>query len=141
MIEETLSSGGKVKILASGNSMDPVIKNGIDTVVIKKAENTVKKNDIVLFRRGNGKLVLHRVTAVDGDTLTLRGDSQWTQECVDKSDVIGILEAVEKDGRVIKSDDGYFKKYKIILPAIRWKRRIINSIKLRLGAKTNDKHS
>ncbi|MBQ8783836.1 MAG: S24/S26 family peptidase [Clostridia bacterium] len=135
VIEEILSSGGKVRITASGKSMEPVIKDGEDIVVISEIKKPLEAGDIVLFKRSNGRLVLHRILAIKGNEITLRGDSQWTTEIADKSSVLGILEAVERNGRVLNSDSAYFKKYKITLPAIRWKNRIINSIKIRLGAK------
>lgn len=135
VIEEILLSGGKVKILASGKSMEPVILDGQDTVVLKKAEKPLQKNDIVLFKRDNGKLVLHRIIAGDGNKITLRGDSQWTTETVDTSRVMGVLDAIERNGRSLKADSEYFEKYKKFLPFIRWKNRLTNSIKIRLGAK------
>ncbi len=135
VIEEVLRSGGRVRMLASGRSMEPVIINGHDIVVLKKAERPFEKDDIVLFKRHNGSLVLHRIITVDGNRLTLRGDSQWTTETVDKSMILGILEAVERNGKVFNLNDKYFKKYKFTLPLIRWKNRIINSINIRLGAK------
>ena len=135
VIEEILSSGGKVKITASGKSMEPVIRNGTDTVVISKIQKSLSVGDIVLYKRNNGKLVLHRIVAINGNEITLRGDSQWTTETVDKSRALGVLEAVERNGKVLNSHSAYLKKYKITLPAIRWKNRIINSIKIRLGAK------
>lgn len=135
VIEEILLSGGKVKILASGRSMEPVIHDGLDTVVLKKVKKPLEKNDIVLFKRNNGALVLHRIIAVNGNTLTLRGDSQWTTETVDVSKVIGILDSIERNSGIIKADSEHFEKYKKTLTFIRWKNRLINSIKIRLGAK------
>lgn len=135
VIEEILSSGGKVKILASGRSMEPVIRDGQDTVVLKRAENPPRKDDIVLFKRDSGSLVLHRIIAVDGSSITLRGDSQWSTEAVDVSMVMGVLDSVERNGQIIKADSRYFEKYKKTLPLIRWKNRLTNSIKIRLGAK------
>ncbi len=135
VIEEVLDSDGEVKIKASGNSMEPVIKNGKDIVVIRKLKRDIRKGDIILFKRDNNSLVLHRVTRLNGDDLTLRGDSQWTSELVNKSRVVGILDCIERDGRVISVEDKYFSRYKITLPLIRWKNRLINSIKIRLGAK------
>lgn len=135
VLEEVLSSGGKVKIIASGNSMEPVITDGQDVVVLKKGEGSLKKNDIVLFKRDNGRLVLHRVIAIDSCKVTLRGDNQWATETVDRTRIIGVLDSVERNGKVYSADSSYFKKQKAILPFIRWNRRIMNSIKIRLGAK------
>jgi hypothetical protein len=135
VIEEILLSGGKVKILASGRSMEPVICDGQDTVVLKKAEGKLQTDDIVLFKRDSGNLVLHRIIAFDGNQITLRGDSQWTTETVDSSRVMGVLDSIERNGQLIKADSEYFEKYKKILPFLRWKNRLTNSIKIRLGAK------
>lgn len=135
VIEEILLSGGRVKILASGKSMEPVISDGLDTVVLKKAEKPLQKNDIALFKRDNGRLVLHRIIAVSGTEITLRGDSQWTTETVDASRVMGVLDAIERGSQVIKAESDYFEKFSKTLPFIRWKNRLTNSIKIRLGAK------
>ncbi len=135
VIEEILLSGGKVRILASGKSMEPVIVDGQDTVVLTRAEKSLRKNDIVLFKRNNGRLVLHRIIAIDGNQITLRGDSQWIIETVDASQVMGVLDSIERNGQTIKADSEYFEKYKKTLTFIRWKNRLTNSIKIRLGAK------
>lgn len=133
VISEVISSGGTVRVTAAGSSMHPVIKDGIDTVILCKCTNEIKKDDIVLFQRDNGRLVLHRVINSKGNDLTLRGDNQWITETVSADKVIASLDSIERNGRVYSADSFYFKKYKVLLPFIRWTRRIINSVKIRLG--------
>ncbi len=129
VIEEVVNGGGKVKVLASGESMHPTIKDKTDTLTLSQVSGELKLNDIVLFKRDNGKLVLHRIIGENENGFVLRGDSQWTTETVKKEQIIAVLESVERNGKSID-----YKKYDAFLPLIRWERRIINSIKIRLGA-------
>jgi signal peptidase I len=128
VIEEVLSSGGKVKITATGTSMEPVIKNGSDTVTLTAVNKELGIDDIVLFKRDNGKLVLHRIIGKNQTGFVLRGDSQWTTEAVSAENIIAVLDSVERNGKPVN-----YKKYDKILPVIRWSNRIKKSIRIRLG--------
>ncbi len=129
-ISEVLLSGGEIKIQAMGGSMQPTIKEKDDVLTLVKVAEEIKKNDIVLFFRSNKKAVLHRVINVKADDVTVRGDNQWTTELIKKNDIVAILKKVERNGKEIN-----LKKYNFYLPAVRWSRRIYNSVKLRLGEK------
>lgn len=128
VIEEVISSGGKVKITATGTSMEPVIKNGSDTVTLTAVNKELGIDDIVLFKRNNGKLVLHRIIGKNQNGFVLRGDSQWTTEAVSTENIIAVLDSVERNGKPVN-----YKKYDKILPVIRWSNRIKKSIRIRLG--------
>lgn len=63
----------------------------VDDLVIIKATDNYKVNDIVLFQDGNS-LVIHRIIEIDGDTVTTKGDTNNTaDEPINKSQIKGVL--------------------------------------------------
>ena len=69
---KTLSFPYKPGLILSG-SMEPTLK--IDDLVIVKKTNNIKTGDIVLFYDENNKQVMHRVTSINGNTITTKGDA------------------------------------------------------------------
>lgn len=133
VITEVLENDSKVTLTASGSSMEPLIRDGKDNIVLKKPSGKIRVGDIVFYKRSNGKLVLHRIIGKDEDGFILRGDNQWSKEHgISESQVIAVLDSIEKNGRKYKSDGLYCKIYKAILPSVKMKRRLKNSISLRL---------
>lgn len=63
--------GINVSVVLSG-SMEPEFAAG-DMIVVTKAEEYALR-DIVVFQEGN-RAVVHRIVAIDGDTVTTRGDA------------------------------------------------------------------
>lgn len=63
----------------------------VDDLVIIKATDNYKVNDIVLFQDGNS-LVIHRIIEIDGDTVTTKGDANNTaDEPINKRQIKGVL--------------------------------------------------
>lgn len=63
----------------------------VDDLVIIKATDNYKVNDIVLFQDGNS-LVIHRIIEIDGDTVTTKGDANnVADETINKSQIKGVL--------------------------------------------------
>lgn len=63
----------------------------VDDLVIIKATDNYKVNDIVLFQDGNS-LVIHRIIEIDGDTVTTKGDANNTaDDPINKSQIKGVL--------------------------------------------------
>lgn len=63
----------------------------VDDLVIIKATDNYKVNDIVLFQDGNS-LVIHRIIEIDGDTVTTKGDANnIADEPINKSQIKGVL--------------------------------------------------
>ncbi|MBP3313657.1 MAG: S24/S26 family peptidase [Oscillospiraceae bacterium] len=74
IIQEQLDRGDLVRLIPQGTSMLPMIHPGEDTVILRRADATIRKYDIVLYRRKDGKYVLHRIVRV-GETYTALGDN------------------------------------------------------------------
>ena len=63
----------------------------VDDLVIIKATDNYKVNDIVLFQDGNS-LVIHRIIEINGDTVTTKGDANnVADDPINKSQIKGVL--------------------------------------------------
>lgn len=101
IIEETLKAGGCVPLVVTGNSMNPFLKDGKNTVWLEGcAESDFKRGKILLFRRTDGKVVLHRVRKVlPGGELVMNGDAQYWCENIKKEQAVAVVTYIEKNGR------------------------------------------
>ena len=79
LIREILDAGKSVRILPRGTSMLPMLRQGKDSVVLSPLPETLKKYDLPLYQRRDGKYILHRIVAA-GDTCTCAGDNQFVLE-------------------------------------------------------------
>lgn len=83
-----MSFGYGMSVVLSG-SMESRLS--VDDLVIIKATDNYKVNDIVLFQDGNS-LVIHRIIEIDGDTVTTKGDANnVADEPINKSQIKGVL--------------------------------------------------
>lgn len=110
-VSRFLSEGRTVIIATKGASMSPFIRGERDSVeLIKKPD--VEVGDIVLCQLTPGHYVLHRINAVSGDNLRLKGDGNLdaTEYCT-KADVCGTVVAILRRGtRRIDCTTGGFKR-------------------------------
>ncbi len=79
LIEEGIKNGGKYRFYPKGDSMLPLIREGIDSVVLIEASK-VNKYDMVLYIREDGSYVLHRVVKAEANGFSLCGDNQCVIE-------------------------------------------------------------
>lgn len=118
LIKECISEGKKVNMRVTGVSMSPLLHNRRDTVVLEKAD-TLKKYDIVLHERSNGKYILHRIIKKKGDVLTIAGDFEIEKEYpVYTSQVIARVCGFVRNGVYHDVDEAFFKFYAMVWVAI-----------------------
>ena len=79
LIRERLAAGQSIKFSPRGVSMLPMLRQGIDSVVLSPVPEKLKKYDLPLYQRDDGKYILHRIVAV-GDSYTCMGDNQFVAE-------------------------------------------------------------
>lgn len=113
VIEETLASGGTVKLPITGTSMLPLLVAGRDTVTLSPVTGDLQKFDIPFYRRRDGAFVLHRIVACTADnTYTLCGDNQWVlEEGVRAAQIIGVVSAITRNGKTFSADSQKYKRY------------------------------
>ena len=75
VIKDRLANGTSVWIYPKGVSMLPMIRQGIDRVLLSPVPDKLQKYDLPFYQRDNGQFVLHRIVGV-GETYTCVGDNQ-----------------------------------------------------------------
>lgn len=89
-IEEVLQETGFVIVPIHGTSMRPLLKEGKSLVQIEQKDGRYERGDVVLFRKEDGTLVLHRIIEVRGSEYVLLGDHQYREkEMIQSSQIIG----------------------------------------------------
>ena len=79
LIRECLEMGKNVRLSPKGTSMMPMLRQGIDTVVLSPVTGKLKKYDLPLYQRKGGQYVLHRIVKA-GECYTCVGDNQFELE-------------------------------------------------------------
>ena len=100
-LEEMVQSGAGVPLYVSGSSMTPFLLDGRDIVWLRRCTKAdLKRGQILLFKRSDESLVLHRVKKVLPDgRLLMNGDAQNWCETVQESSVIAAVYGLERDGK------------------------------------------
>lgn len=101
LIREQLAAGKTVRFSPRGVSMLPMLRQGIDRVVLSPVPQRLKKYDLPLYQRDNGQYVLHRIIDV-GETYTCMGDNQFDPESGLRHDqMIALVTAFTRGDREI----------------------------------------
>ena len=109
--EEILAKDGKLVYKTKGVSMNAMLYQNRDLVVIEVPKGRLKKYDVALYKRGKS-YVLHRVIEVnDNGTYSIRGDNTYSIETVPDEAVIGVLTAFVREGRQIRATDEDYQRY------------------------------
>ena len=115
---EVLESGGEFRFYPKGTSMLPLLRQGVDSVVLRTCVS-VKKNDICLYIRNSGEYVLHRVVKVNKNgTFCFCGDNQLEAECgVHREQVIAKVVAVIKGEKRTGTGSFWYRLSRLSRPA------------------------
>lgn len=98
-IAASLAAGKPTRLRVTGSSMEPFLHHGRDCVALA-LPGTLRRGQILLFRRDNGALVLHRLAAVEPEGLRMNGDSQTWTETIRREQVLAVAETIcRPDGR------------------------------------------
>lgn len=81
-VRTLIAEGHLVTLRVRGVSMRPFLEDRRDKIVLTKLQSP-KVGDAVLAEIAPGKYVYHRIVAIEGDKVTLKGDGNvWgTEEC------------------------------------------------------------
>lgn len=110
-ITDSISKGQEVNLTVTGDSMYPLLKSRVDTVVLAMPK-TLKKRDIVFFRRDNGAYILHRILKIKNGVLTIAGDNEMEKEFpVYENQVVGVVKSFKRKGRNYSVDESWYKLY------------------------------
>lgn len=133
-IEKAIEEKGIYAGKTVGNSMNPMLVEGRDTVLIKKPEFPLKKYDIPVYRRLD-HYTMHRIIRVTKRGYVINGDNRpdLERDITDK-DIVGVLAAFYRNGEYIecgsKEELRYAKRARLTYPI-----RFLRSFPKRLRAK------
>ena len=116
-IERSIKELGYAVAPIAGTSMMPLLKEGRDRVELKPyCHERLKKGDVVLYKKNDGTLVLHRIIrAENGEFFTVLGDHQFKNaERVNKNQIIAVACGFFIKGRYVTEKTRWYRMYKKI---------------------------
>lgn len=136
-VERLLAAGEEVSILVKGNSMTPLMCNGHNKAILRRAERSDIKPGAVMLFRYRGTHVLHRIEKIEGDKITFAGDGNYKiKEVATRQDIVAVMVAVKRSsGRRVECSSRSWcwqSRAWLMLPPML--RRIILGIRRRLTA-------
>ena len=116
---ELIKEGHEVSIPVAGSSMTPFLGDGRDQVFVKAPWRPVRKGDIVLYRRGNGDFVLHRVHRVHQKgspaTYDMIGDAQdKVERGIQRKQILAVATRARRKGKIIEPNSFYWRFFQYI---------------------------
>ena len=126
VMREVIESDGQFTFCPHGTSMMPLIREGVDKVVLVKASN-LKCNDVVFYQRDNGQFVLHRIVKMKNGEYIMCGDNQFMLEYgIFNKHILAKMKAFVRDGETVDESNPKYRKYMKRLPMRRFKKRVRN---------------
>ncbi len=105
--EDLLRKDGRLVYKTKGTSMEPMLRQNRDLVIIEVPSARLQKYDVALYKRED-KYVLHRVIGVRDGYYCIRGDNTYEIEHVPFENVIGVLKSFNCKGKLHDvSERGY----------------------------------
>lgn len=116
-IERCINEIGYAVVPTKGTSMLPLLKEGRDLVELEAcSQERLKKGDVVLYKKNDGTLVLHRVIKTEnGEFFTVLGDHQFNNdERVNNNQIIAVACGFFIKGRYVNEKTRWYRLYKKI---------------------------
>ena len=134
LLQVQLAQGGRAELNVTGNSMKPMLHHRRDAVSLVPADGQLKKGDLILYRRENGKYVLHRIVRVRGELeFICSGDNQWEPETVFDQQVMAVVTGFRRDGKQYDVGHKGYRLYVWLWVGMFPVRRPIIALRRRLG--------
>lgn len=98
--------------------MRPLLYQGRTHVVVEQVVGVLRPNDLPIYRRGDGKYVLHRIISVGEGCYYIRGDNCIGMEIVPQQQVIGVVTRIYRNGKYLEMNDQNYLRYVSVWNAI-----------------------
>ena len=108
--EELLARDGKLVYKTRGRSMEPMLRQDRDLVILESPGGRLRRYDVALYQRGKD-YILHRVIQVGANDYFFRGDNTYAEEIVHPEAVIGVLTGFVRKGKQISVTDRKYRLY------------------------------
>ena len=133
LFREQLACGRTVRFSPRGTSMLPMLRQGLDQVVLSPLPENLRKFDLPLYQRDNGQYVLHRIVEAADGSYTCMGDNQLEPETgLRRDQMIAVVSEFYRNGKRHRVTDFSYRLYCRIWYAARHLRRLARLIKGRL---------
>lgn len=109
-IERALSEKGIYASKTKGDSMQPMLVEGRDTVIIEKPTFPLKKYDVPVYHNYD-HYTMHRVIRVTKKGYVICGDNRTRLEFKTDKDIVGVLAAFYHNGKYIEKGDAEYVRY------------------------------
>ena len=116
-IELCIKELGCALVPITGTSMLPLLEEGKALAEVEASDKKqLKKGDVVLYKKNDNTLVLHRIIKIEGeDNFTVLGDHQFKNaEQIKGEQIIAVARAFFIDGRYIDGKNPIYRVYKKI---------------------------
>ncbi len=111
LFREQLALGKSIRFAPRGVSMLPMLRQGVDSVVLSPLPDRLKKYDLPLYQRDNGQYILHRIVKAR-DRYTCVGDNQFDLEPgVKHEQMIAVVTAFYRGDRMWKTNSPVYQLY------------------------------
>ena len=98
-IKDALDETGTYTGLTRGISMEPMLHQGRDNIIVIKNKGRLKKYDVPVYLLPSGKYVMHRIIDVKDDHYVILGDNCINKEIVTDDMICGELVGFYKNGK------------------------------------------
>ena len=116
-IERCLQELGYAIVSPKGTSMWPLLREGKSWVqIVSRDAKQLKPGDVVLYRRSDGQLVLHRIIRVENDgTYWVCGDHQWKlEERIREEQILAVARTFSRNGYLIDAHTKWYRLYQLL---------------------------
>lgn len=132
IVHELLEGGRSVRFRASGQSMEPFVRDGDRVVADRVAIPDLRPGDVILYRRGSGNAAAHRLVRwadSDRETAVVAADAGFTEtETVPAADILGRVESSERESQTRRLDTNSARFCGLLWFRTRAMRRIVRRL-------------
>ena len=134
LIRDRLSTGNHVRFMPRGKSMLPMLREGVDSVVLSAVPEKLRKYDLPLYQRLDGKYILHRIVGVGKEYYSCIGDNQFRVELgVSRQQMIAVVSGFYRKDRYYTTDNFMYQLYCRFWHYSRFIRHVFRALKRRIG--------
>ena len=132
-VRRQLSEEGYAYVRVTGVSMQPLLRHLRDGVVLIPPE-LIKRGDIVLFDRKNGRYALHRVIRKGKNGFMMAGDNQWHYETnLSYDQIVGVASEIVRGEKRIPCSNFFLKCWTFLVTQLTLPRIYIWKAFVRVG--------
>lgn len=100
ILQLQLDTGGIARLVVTGHSMYPTLRHRKDVVYLAPLNRTLKRGDLILYKRASGQYILHRIVSHPKDgKFICSGDNQWQKETVEEKQVVALVDGFVRGGK------------------------------------------